>query len=192
MRPFKKKTAQDLLGDRFDELVGHADDVRRQVASHAPEFRDQVSGLAREVRDQVVERTPGVRDDMAERARGVRDDMAERARGVRDQVAERAPEVREQLRERLPEWRDEFVTRLPDSVSDRLPESAKPKKKSRLKKVAVLGLVSASAGAAYVALRSKLSGSSTPVTAPPAYTPPKAAPAPPSKPTVVTPHNAYT
>lgn len=102
--------------------------------------------------DHVGERV----DEIAIQAEVLRQQIAERAPGVRDQLIEQLPDL-DDLRERLPEWREEMATRLPESVSDRLPESVRPKKKSKLKKVALIGLVLAAGGAAFAAARQSLS-----------------------------------
>ncbi len=120
--------------------------------------RDTLESTYDQVRSQVAEKAPVLRDQVV-------DQVSTKAPIVRDQVVARLHDGRDELRTRLPELHASLYDRLPDDVTDRLPEGAKPKKtKSKLKKVAVVGLIAAAGGFAY----SKLKGGSTG----PTYTPP--------------------
>lgn len=127
-----------------DTIEHTYDDLRAQVAKNAPILRDQVV-------DQVTTKAPI----------------------VRDQVVSKLGEGRDELKTRLPELHASLFERLPDDVTDRLPEATKPKKKkSKLKKIAVIGLIAAAGGFVF----SKLKAQSSPA---PTYTPPsKPTPAP--------------
>lgn len=119
-----------------DTIEHTYDDLRAQVAKNAPILRDQVV-------DQVSTKAPI----------------------VRDQVVSKLGEGRDELKTRLPELHASLFERLPDDVADRLPEGAKPKKKkSRLKKVAIIGLIAAAGGFVFSKLKAQSSG--------PTYTPP--------------------
>lgn len=88
------------------------------------------------------------------------DDLAGQTDELRKQVVERAPGVRDQLIDMLPDkgqlmdLRDDLFERLPDNVSERLPEKVKPKR-SRLKRIAVLGAVTGAGAAAFAMVRGK-------------------------------------
>ena len=127
-------------------------------------------------------------DSIADQAK----DLVDRAPGLRDQVKERLPD-REELKERMPdrdelwdllpdrkqllEMRGELINKLPEGVTERLPESVKPKKKrGKVKKVALLGVVTGAGAAAFAAAR-RLAGN-TPT---PSYTQPRPATPPPTK-----------
>lgn len=113
------------------------------------------------------------------------DELADQTEDLRKQFVEKAPGVRDQLlaalpdKEQLLDLRDDVYERLPDSVSDRLPEKAKPKH-ARLKKIAVVGVVAGAGAAAFSVLRRR--GTTPPPPEPfpePASTTP---PPPPDKP----------
>ena len=119
-----------------DTIEHTYDDLRAQVAKNAPILRDQVV-------DQVTTKAPI----------------------VRDQVVSKLGEGREEIKTRLPELHASLFERLPDDVTNRLPEGAKPKKKkSKLKKVAIIGLIAAAGGFVFSKLKAQSSG--------PTYTPP--------------------
>lgn len=118
-------------------------------------------------------------DELADQAK----DLVDRAPGFRDQVKDRLPD-REELKDLLPDkqqllgLRDELFEKLPDGVADRIPEAAKPKKKrGKVKKVAMLGLVTGAGAAAFTAVRRLVSSTPTP-----SYTQPRPAPTTPARP----------
>ncbi len=124
-------------------------------------------------------------DGLADQAK----DLVDRAPGFRDQVKDRIPD-KEELWDLLPdrkqllELRGELFDKLPDGVADRMPEKVKPKKKrGKLKKVALLGVITGAGAAAFSAARRMAGNTPTPsYTQPrPATTPPKAAAASPAK-----------
>lgn len=109
------------------------------------------------------------------------DDLASQTEELRQQVVDRAPGVRDQLVDMLPDkdqlrdLRDDLFERLPDSVADKMPEKVKPKKRSKLKRVAILGVLTGAGAAAFAAIKGR---SNTPPPPEPFPTPPKpAAPA---------------
>jgi hypothetical protein len=114
------------------------------------------------------------------------DDLASQTEELRQQVVDRAPGVRDQLVDMLPDkdqlrdLRDDLFERLPDGVADKVPDKVKPKKKrSKLKRVAFLGVLTGAGAAAFAAVKGR---SNTPP-------PPQPFPAPPTpaSPTDVTP-----
>ncbi|MDR7085437.1 hypothetical protein J2X11_000276 [Aeromicrobium panaciterrae] len=118
-------------------------------------------------------------DGLADQAK----DLVDRAPGLRDEVKNRLPD-REDLKDLIPdkkqllELRDELFEKIPDSVSDHIPDAAKPKKKrGKVKKVALLGLVTGAGAAAVAAARRVASNTPTP-----SYTQPRPAPTPTAKP----------
>lgn len=108
------------------------------------------------------------------------DDLASQTEELRQQVVDRAPGVRDQLVDMLPDkdqlrdLRDDLFERLPDSVADKVPEKVKPKKRSKLKRVAVLGVLTGAGAAAFAAVkgRAKTQPPAAPFPAPPKPTPP--------------------
>lgn len=146
-RPFKQKTLRAKLEAQLSELAEQTDELRKQVA------------------DRVADRAPAVRDQLV----GQTDEL-------RHKVADRAPAVREQIIAALPDkgqllhLRDDLFDRLPENVQDRLPEKVKPKR-SKLRKVAAVGLVTGAGAAAFAILKRKGD-------APSAYVPPVPPPAP--------------
>lgn len=136
----------------------------------------QIDSIADQAKD-LVDRAPGLRDQVKERLPD-REELKDR----RDQLKERMPD-RDELWDLLPdrkqllEMRGELINKLPEGVSERLPESVKPKKKrGKVKKVALLGLVTGAGAAAFAAAR-RLAGN-TPT---PSYTQPRPATPPPTK-----------
>ena len=123
---------------------------------------------------------PTVRKTLETTAAGLATTVAVKAPQVRDQVVTKLHEGADEARNRWPDIRDELVDRrdqlverLPDDVSDRLPEAAKPKKKkSKLRKIALIGLVAALGGVAYSRVKNAGNSSLAP------YTPPATRPAP--------------
>lgn len=122
---------------------------------------------------------PTARKTLETTAAGLATTVAAKAPQVRDQVVTKLHEGADEARNRWPDIRDELidrrdqlVERLPDDVSDRLPEAAKPKKKSKLRKVALIGLVAALGGVAYSRVKNAANSSPAP------YTPPSTKPAP--------------
>ncbi|GAA1724095.1 hypothetical protein [Aeromicrobium alkaliterrae] len=125
--------------------------------------RDQIESTYEDLRALAAEKGPILRDQVV-------DQVSTKAPIVRDQVVSKLHDGADELRTRLPELHASLYERLPDDVTDRLPEGAKPKKKkSKLKKVAIVGLIAAAGGFAY----SKLKGGGSPA---PTYTPPPAGP----------------
>lgn len=121
-------------------------------------------------------------DGLAEQAK----DLVDRAPGFRDQVKDRIPD-KEELWDLLPdrkqllEMRGELFDKLPDGVADRMPEKVKPKKKrGKLKKVALLGVITGAGAAAFAAARRVAGNTPTP-----SYTQPR--PAAPAKPAAAAP-----
>lgn len=118
-------------------------------------------------------------DEIADQAK----DLVDRAPGLRDEVKNRLPD-REDLKDMIPDkkqlldMRDELFEKIPDSVADRIPEAAKPKKKrGKVKKVALLGLVTGAGAAAFAAARRVAGNTPTP-----SYTQPRPTPTPAAKP----------
>jgi hypothetical protein len=106
-------------------------------------------------------------------------DLAGQTDELRKQVVDRAPGVRDQIVAALPDkdqlldLRDDLFDRLPENVQDKLPQRAKPRR-SRLRKVAAIGVLTGAAAAAFAILKRR--GDSPNVYVPP--TPPApAAPA---------------
>ncbi len=153
-RPFKKKTFRDKLEGQLSELAAQTDDLRKQVVERAPGVRDQIVEQTGELRKQVVERAPG----------------------VRDQIVSALPDKGQML-----DLRDDLFERLPENVQDKLPENVKPKR-SRLRKVAVLGLLTGAAAAAFAAIKRKGSAPEPYVTPSPARPTTSAASTPPVPP----------
>lgn len=102
-------------------------------------------------------------------------DLTAQADDLRHQVVEKAPELRSQIvsalpdRDQLVDLRDDLFDRLPEQVQDKLPERAKPKR-TRLRKVAAIGVLTGAGAAAFAILKRKGE-------APTSYTPPPPAPA---------------
>jgi len=143
-RPFKKKTFRDKLEARLEDLADQTEELRKEIA----------------------ERAPGVGDQLREQVEALRREIVERAPSVRDQLLDAIPD-----KEQLLDLRDDVYDRLPDSMTERLPEKAKPKR-SRLKRIAVLGVITGAGAAAMAALRRR--GTAVP----PATPFPKPAPTP--------------
>ena len=103
------------------------------------------------------------------------DDLASQTEELRQQVVDRAPGVRDQLVDMLPDkdqlrdLRDDLFERLPDSVADKVPDKVKPKKRSKLKRVAFLGVLTGAGAAAFAAVKGR---SNTPPPPAPFPTPP--------------------
>jgi ElaB/YqjD/DUF883 family membrane-anchored ribosome-binding protein len=135
-RPFKKKTVRDKIEAQLAELASQTEELRQQV----------------------VDRAPGVRDQIVEQTGALAKQVADRAPVVRDQIVEKLPD-----RAQLLDLRDDLFEKLPESVQDKLPEQVKPKS-SRLKRVAVAGLVTGIGAAAFAAVRRR--SSATPPSAP--------------------------
>ena len=110
------------------------------------------------------------------------DDLAGQTEELRKQVVDRAPAVRDQLIDLIPDkgqlldLRDDLFDKLPDNVAEKLPEQVKPKR-SKFKRIAIVGVVTGGAAAAVAVLKGR--SSSTPPPVPPA---PTAAPSPRSTP----------
>ncbi|AXT86341.1 hypothetical protein C6I20_14930 [Aeromicrobium sp. A1-2] len=110
--------------------------------------------------------------------------LTEQTEELRQQVADRAPVVRDQLIDMLPDkdqlrdLRDDLFDRLPENVQDRLPERVKPKR-SKLKRIAVLGILAGAGAAAVAAVRGRVQSAP----APDPFPRPQAAPAPQAAPT---------
>ena len=85
-------------------------------------------------------------------------DLAGQTDELRKQVVDRAPGVRDQIVAALPDkdqlldLRDDLFDRLPENVQDKLPEKVKPKR-SRLRKVAAIGVVTGAGAAAFAILK---------------------------------------
>ncbi len=132
----------------------------------------------RSIRDKIETQLDG----LADQAKDLRQEVVDRAPGVRDQISDRLPDRQELMdmvpdKKQLLDLRDDLFDRLPESVADRVPEKVKPKKRSKLKKVAVLGVITgAAAGAVTVARR--LGGAPAPSYTQPPPPPTKPAPAP--------------
>ncbi|MBC7632146.1 hypothetical protein [Aeromicrobium sp.] len=149
------------------------------------------------LRNQLEERL----DDLTTQTAELSKQVADRAPGVRDQLLAAIPD-KDQLRAALPdkdqllEIRDELFERLPESVSERLPEKVKPKR-SRLKKVAILGAITGIGAAAFAAVRGKSSTPPPPpapfpqATRPTPTPPPTPAPAPAAAPASVPPTDGF-
>ena len=113
------------------------------------------------------------------------DDLASQTEELRQQVVDRAPGVRDQLVDMLPDkdqlrdLRDDLFERLPDGVTDKMPDKVKPKKRSKLKRVAFLGVVTGAGAAAFAAMkgRSQTPPPPKPYKAPPTPSRPPATPA---------------
>lgn len=147
-RPFTSKTTTQKLRDKLETQL--------------TDLADQTDGLRKQVVEQVVEQ----------------------AGELRQQVADRAPVVREQIVSALPDkdqllvLRDDLFEKLPDTVQDKLPERAKPRR-TRLRKVAAIGVLTG-AGAAAFAILKRRGGADH------AYTPPTSTPPPAPAPTAAT------
>ena len=106
------------------------------------------------------------------------DELATQTEELRQQVVDRAPGVRDQLidmlpdKEQLRDLRDDLFERLPDNVAEKMPEKVKPKKRSKLKRVAFLGVITGAGAAAFAAMKSR--------THTPPPPPPEPFPAPPT------------
>ncbi len=89
------------------------------------------------------------------------DDLASQTEELRQQVVDRAPGVRDQLVDMLPDkdqlrdLRDDLFERLPDGVADKVPDKVKPKKRSKLKRVAFLGVLTGAGAAAFAAVKGR-------------------------------------
>lgn len=158
-RPFKSKTFRDKLESQLGDLAEQTDELRKQV----------------------VERAPGVRDSIVEQSGELRKQVVERAPAVRDQIVAALPD-----KEQLLDLRDDLFERLPENVQEKLPEKVKPKRK-RLRKVAVLGVLTGAGAAAFAILKRKESAPAPYVaptppkpSAPAATTTPPVPPVPPS------------
>ena len=103
------------------------------------------------------------------------DDLASQTEELRQQVVERAPGVRDQLVDMLPDkdqlrdLRDDLFERLPDSVAEKVPDKVKPKKRSKLKRIAFLGVLTGAGAAAFAAVKGR---ANTPPPPQPFPTPP--------------------
>ncbi|QGG40068.1 hypothetical protein [Aeromicrobium yanjiei] len=154
-RPFKKTaptTFRDKLESQLSDLADQTDELRKVVVARAPEVRDQLVEQAGELRQQVVERAPG----------------------VRDQIVAAIPD-----KDQLLDLRDDLFERLPENVQEKLPERSKPKK-TRLRKVAALGVLTGAGAAAFAILKRR--GQPDHAYTPPTSTPPPAAPTTPPPP----------
>jgi flagellar basal body-associated protein FliL len=106
------------------------------------------------------------------------EDLASQTEELRQQVVDRAPAVRDQLVDLLPDkdqlrdLRDDLFERLPDSVAEKVPDKVKPKKKSKLKRVAVLGVLTGAGAAAFAAMKGRSNTPPPPAPFPTAPTPP--------------------
>jgi len=89
------------------------------------------------------------------------DDLASQTEELRQQVVERAPVVRDQLVDMLPDkdqlrdLRDDLFERLPDSAAEKVPDKVKPKKRSKFKRVAFLGVLTGAGAAAFAAVKGR-------------------------------------
>lgn len=87
------------------------------------------------------------------------DDLASQTEELRQQVVDRAPGVRDQLIDMMPDkdqlrdLRDDLFERLPDSVAEKVPEKVKPKKRSKLRRVAFLGVLTGAGAAAFAVVK---------------------------------------
>ncbi|MEH3034521.1 MAG: hypothetical protein PGN07_10935 [Aeromicrobium erythreum] len=134
----KKKTVRDQVEDRLDDFLS-------QVSDRAPEVRDRLlerleDGVA-DLRASLAEHGP----EVAAKARKAAKDGVHEAR-------DRYPAVRKAVLDRVPELSEDTYDKLPSAVAARVPDEVKPKKKRRLRRIALLGLV-AGAGAAIFASR---------------------------------------
>jgi hypothetical protein len=108
------------------------------------------------------------------------DDLASQTEELRQQVVDRAPGVRDQLIDMLPdkdqlrELRDDLFERLPDNVAEKLPEKVKPKKRSKLRRMAFLGMLTGAGAAAFAVMKGR---KHTPPPPPEPFRPPTATPA---------------
>jgi len=145
------------LGSKED----HEEEPQMPLRRKKPTVRDTIENTYDDLRALAAEKAPILRDQVV-------DQVTTKAPIVRDQVVTKFHEGADELRTRLPELHASLYERLPDDVTDKLPEGAKPKKKkrSKLKKVAIVGLVAALGGLAYSKLKGASSG--------PTYTPPAA------------------
>jgi hypothetical protein len=137
--PFKKKTFRDKLESQFSDLAEQTDELRKLVVDRAPGVRDQIVGQTGELRKQVVDRAPV----------------------VRDQLVAALPD-----KDQLLDLRDDLFDRLPETVQDKLPERAKPKR-TRLRKVAALGVLTGAGAAAFAILKRRGASQDTYVPTPP-------------------------
>ena len=137
-RPFKSKTLRDKLESQLSDLAEQTDELRKQIVDRAPAVRDQIVGQTGELRKQVADRAPA----------------------VRDQIVAALPD-----RDQLLDLRDDLFDRLPDNVQDRLPEKVKPKR-TRLRKVAAVGVLTGAGAAAFAILKRKGAPAPTPYVAP--------------------------
>ena len=112
--------------------------VRDQLEVRLDDFLNQ----AEDLRKQVSDRAPEVRDSLLTRIDA----------GLTELKA-RWPEIRDEVLDRVPEMSEDTYDKLPDGVKDKVPEQAKPKKKRRLRKLAVVGLVTGAGAAALAAVR---------------------------------------
>ena len=116
------------------------------------------------------------------------DDLASQTEELRQQVVERAPVVRDQLVDMLPDkdqlrdLRDDLFERLPDTVAEKAPEKVKPKKRSKLKRVAFLGVLTGAGAAAFAAVKGRANTPPPPEPFPAPPTPAAPADAAPSEP----------
>ena len=118
------------------------------------------------------------------------DDLASQTEELRQQVVDRAPGVRDQLVDMLPDkdqlrdLRDDLFERLPDGVADKVPDKVKPKKRSKLKRVAFLGVLTGAGAAAFAAVKGRrgVQPPAEPFPAPPTPTPTPPADVAPPKP----------
>jgi hypothetical protein len=124
------------------------------------------------------------------------DDLASQTEELRQQVVDRAPGVRDQLIDMLPDkdqlrdLRDDLFERLPDNVAEQMPEKVKPKKRSKLRRMAFLGVLTGAGAAALAVMKGRKHTQPPPPepfrapTAAPAadVTPPPTNDAPPMKP----------
>jgi AcrR family transcriptional regulator len=156
-RPFSSKTFRDKLESRLEELANQTEELRREV----------------------VERAPGMRDQILEQAEDLRREIVQRAPSVRDQLLDALPD-----KEQLLDLRDDLFEKLPENVQDKLPEKARPKR-SRLKRVAVLGALTGAGAAAFAALRRRGTAPTPAQPFPAPSTPPPARPTPATPPTDV-------
>ena len=145
-RPFKKQTLRDKLEAQLGDLAEQTEDLRKQVADRAPVVRDQLVEQTEELRKQVADRAPV----------------------VRDQIISALPD-----KSQLLDLRDDLFDRLPENVQEKLPEKVKPKR-SKLRKVAAVGLVTGAGAAAFAILKRR--GADQP--GPAVYVPPVPPPAP--------------